>query len=156
MIFLWTLCQIIIASSISDLYSSNFRSNLVRWLKSIPYYPKPFDLVLQKHTELIKHLIDDFIDPDCYRQCLIDREENCLKERTHVINCDAEITSTQGQCFEVRVFFVVKPDIKGEKLLINHFLTKVIYWQKKVIKIRQMLTVSCLCILKNVFTSDLY
>ena len=112
--------------------------------------------MLQKHTELIKHLIDDFIDPDCYRQCLIDREENCLKERTHVINCDAEITSTQGQCFEVRVFFVVKPDIKGEKLLINHFLTNVIYWQKKIIKIRQILTVSCLCMLKNVFTSDLY
>ena len=57
---------------------------------------KPYEMDLQRHTELIKHLIDDFVDPDCYRQCIIDREENCLKERVHILDCDAEIAGTQG------------------------------------------------------------
>ena len=35
----------------------------MKWLSSIPYFAKPFDLKLQKIPNLIKHLIDDLIDP---------------------------------------------------------------------------------------------
>ena len=58
----------LIATSITDLYSSNFRGNLVRWLKSIPDFPKPFDFVYEPITTLMYHLLDDMVDGDCYKE----------------------------------------------------------------------------------------
>ena len=60
-----------IATSITDLYSHNFRHNLVQWLKSIPNYPKPFDFVFEPITTLMYHLLDDMIDGECYKDMIV-------------------------------------------------------------------------------------
>ena len=70
-----------IAHVITDLYSASFRSNLVKWLDSIAYFPKPFNPQLLPISNMMKHLIDDMIDSECYKACFINREPNCKKER---------------------------------------------------------------------------
>ena len=75
-----------IATSITDLYSMGFRSSLMQWLQSIPYYPKPFDLVFEPLTKLLNHLIDDMIDEKMYKTCLIDKEEYYVMNRTQQIS----------------------------------------------------------------------
>ena len=56
-----------IATSITDLYGAAFRTDLVSWLKSIPYFPKPFDMVFEPITSLMYHLLDDLVAGDCYQ-----------------------------------------------------------------------------------------
>ena len=87
-----------IATTITDLYSTNFRTNLMTWLDSIPLYPKPFEPQLLPITDLMKHLIDDMIDPTCYEACIINKEDNCLKDRKHKIACDTVFAEQSEQC----------------------------------------------------------
>jgi len=75
-----------IATSITDLYSLNFRSSLMQWLQSIPYYPKPFDFVFEPLTKLLYHLVDDMIDEKMYKACLIDKKEYFVLQRTQSIS----------------------------------------------------------------------
>ena len=56
-----------IATSITDLHGAAFRTDLVSWLKSIPYFPKPFDMVFEPITSLMYHLLDDLVAGDCYQ-----------------------------------------------------------------------------------------
>ena len=87
-----------IATTLTDLYSPNFRTNLMKWLSSIPYFSRPFELQMQRIPNLLKHLIDDLIDPQCYQQCFIDREPNCVKQRQHKIACNTEFATTNEYC----------------------------------------------------------
>ena len=59
----------LIAATINDLYSPNFKHNLAAWLGSIPKYSKPFNMKFIPLTELLDDLADDFMDPECKRQC---------------------------------------------------------------------------------------
>ena len=87
-----------IATTLTDLYSPNFRTNLMKWLSSSPYFSRPFELQMQRIPNLLKHLIDDLIDPQCYQQCFIDREPNCVKQRQHKIACNTEFATTNEYC----------------------------------------------------------
>ena len=60
-----------IASSITDLYSLNFRSGLYKWLTSIPFYTYPFNMKFETIPNMMKHLVDDMIDADMYAQCIV-------------------------------------------------------------------------------------
>lgn len=75
-----------IATSITDLYSINFRSSLMQWLQSIPFYPKPFDFVFEPLTKLLNYLVDDMIDEEMYQTCLIEKEEYFVMQRTQQIS----------------------------------------------------------------------
>jgi len=75
-----------IATSITDLYSLNFRTSLMQWLQSIPFYPKPFDFIFEPLTKLLYHLLDDMIDEEMYKTCLIDKEEYYVMNRTQQIS----------------------------------------------------------------------
>ena len=59
----------VIGAAMSDIYSMNFRHNLVNWLASIPKYSKPFNMKFVPLTEILDDLSDDFMDPECKRQC---------------------------------------------------------------------------------------
>lgn len=59
----------LIGATMSDLYSMNFKYNLVTWLASIPKYAKPFNMQFVPLTELLHDLSDDFMDAECKRQC---------------------------------------------------------------------------------------
>ena len=74
-----------IATVITDLYSANFRSNLIQWIQSIPFYPKPFDFVFEPITKLLKHMVDDMIDADLYDTCLIKKEPFHVLQRTQAV-----------------------------------------------------------------------
>ena len=75
-----------IATAITDLYSVNFRSSLIQWLYSIPQYPKPFDFVFEPITKMLKHMVDDMIDPDMYKTCLVDKKEYHILPRLQQIS----------------------------------------------------------------------
>ena len=63
----------LIAQAVTDLYGSGFRSTLVEWLKSIPHYPKPFDMVFEPITTLLYRMLTDLVDGECYKTCIVDK-----------------------------------------------------------------------------------
>ena len=44
-------------------------------------------MVYEPLTTLMYHLLDDMIDGECFRTCVIERGETCLKKRKVEISC---------------------------------------------------------------------
>ena len=87
-----------IAQAVTDLYSNSFRSTLVEWLKSIPKYPKPFDYVFEPIPTLLYKMLNDLVDGECFKTCLVDKKEHCLKYRKVKIDCLTTFGQNNAKC----------------------------------------------------------
>ena len=63
-----------IATSITDLFSTNFRSGLVNWLKSIPHFTKPFDMMFEPLGTLLSRFSVEMIDESIHKSCIVDKD----------------------------------------------------------------------------------
>ena len=59
----------LIAAALGDLYSPGFKRDLKNWLKSVPQYPKPFDMQFVPLTDVLDDMAGKFVDEECRKQC---------------------------------------------------------------------------------------
>ena len=87
-----------IATTITDLYSMAFRSQLTQWLKSIPYYVKPFDFVFEPLSKMMRFMADDLIAPAHKQACLIEKREFVVIDRTRNVPCNTKLGQELEDC----------------------------------------------------------
>lgn len=59
----------LIAAALTDLYSPTFKRDLKNWFRSIPAYPKPFDMQFVPLTDVLDDMAGKFVDEECRSQC---------------------------------------------------------------------------------------
>ena len=105
---------------IGDIYSPAFRSNLKKWLQSIPDYPKPFDMTFLTLTEVLAGLGKHFIDEECKQQCstftldFVDDEE--LKLLNEASDENQGVNSGKDFCIKPQEWVVNKKSKEMEEL----------------------------------------